>query len=553
MRKIIAGVLIFIIFIGFSSSYVMAFGIISDGDTAVVEEVIDINAIRVRLPNGSNAFVRLIGVEPNGSPSSIEFLRSLIMGNSVTLFREPTISNSGRWNYAYVFRFQTLINAEIIRSGQGRANAAHSTALLFSTITEGQNIARSFGVGLWASELRPGISIFGDRININTVPTHILVNELGLTAAQASAIDGFRSNSVFRNVNDVKFALMQVAHTPVAALETRNWFSQNRSRLSIFTNINLASQAELMSLSNAINPDMALNIINSRNNQTFDDINQLLIRGLVNNTLFNNISPFIGLMNMENITFARPNNRANINLATHNQLVQAGASHAQAEVIINQRQHTPLRNLQDLRGNSNFAQMSQITALMDNLTGFTNINTAVQSEIETLFGNHVNNVNIQAIMAGQPSFTSIHQIAEYMDASIFNQISPFIYVTTLNVPNITNINTATHAQLTTNLNLTPEQATQIINLRPITLPSQIPSFITTSNIRNQVSLYTNINTASNHELLTLHPQMTSNMTSTIMLYRQEQPFASLTEIAWLFGHIDAGVWFGQVSEFLIVR
>ena len=555
MKKFFAMVLVFVVLLAFVPSNAYAFANVTDGSQAVVEEVLDINAIRVRLFNGQEAFVRLIGIEASREPNAIEFLRSRIQGQWVQLFTDPTMPNSGRWNYAYVIMGGRHINAEIILGGHGRVNTAHSFALRYHEILNGQNLARGFGVGVWAGDNQFGQIFFGDRVNINTASLHTLLNTLGLTHQQAQAIDSFRQNAVFRTVDDFKFALMATAGNASQAAANREWFTQNRGRLSVFTNINTASLVEIASLSNAmLVGNTAQNIINSRQAQPFIATSNLVTRGLITDATFATFQHFVGLINQEYVNFSIPNFRANLNTANLNQLMAAGASNAQATVIIDQRTHLPIRNLQDLIGVPNFGNAVQTLHLFDNLTARTNINTATRAEIESLFGTFFQGVDINAIMQNRP-FANINQILPYMNSAVFNQISPFIYTTYPGVQNLTNINTATIEQLNA-LGLTTDQSQQIINQRPITQPSQLPTFLTAT-IRDNITLRTNINTASTFELQTLNPNITNQMISTILLYRQDQPFGSITEIQWLFsqgvqGPLSAD-WFHLIAPFLIVR
>ena len=188
------------------------FVFLQSGTTAQVVEVIDVNAIRVRTSDG-DGLVRLIGVHPNGTAAAIDFLSREIMGASVNLLRDVAFPNVGRWNYMYVVLGQhpnaRFINGEVVLSGHGRLNEAHSRAEQFEQIRLGQGVAREAGLGMWGHELsEPLITYTRVRINMNTATAAQIVAHFGLTGADvavASAIVNFRNATVFQHVSDIAF------------------------------------------------------------------------------------------------------------------------------------------------------------------------------------------------------------------------------------------------------------------------------------------------------------------------------------------------------------
>ena len=519
---------------------------LQNGDQVQVIEIIDINAIRVRTNRG-DALVRLIGIHHGGTPEGINFLTREIMGSYVHVVRDAAFPNVGRWNYMYVMQVERFINGELILTGYGRLNEAHSRATQFENIQAGQAIARDAGLGMWAQEHRtPIITQYGERININTATAAQIVAQLGATQAVADSIVNFRTFTVFQTVNDVKFV-------PGVTWE---FFATNRHRMTISTNINTANIAELESLTN-VSDVLARNIVDSRSGgRSFTELNQLVTRNILTTWHFNTILPFISLQPQTEIQFARPNNRANINLASTHQLTMAGASFMQASNITTQRNHLPLRNLQDLNNLAGFETMAQINALADNLRAYTNINTAPRSEIESLFGGGVSSVVVDNIINNRPH-TSPSDIEEYMTAEAFDRISPFIYVGSRPVDILVNINTATHRQLV-DANFTDEEASRLIAVRPILRPSfldtwQVQVWVR-QELRQDISLFTNINTASSQELLTLDGAMTQDVVSRIVTHRNDQPFGSLAEVEEFFSADQAmRDLFVRIRGFVILR
>ena len=507
--------------------------------TARVVEIIDVNAIRVRTMEG-DALVRLIGIHPNGSLEGRIFLAGEIMGNIVMLQRDLNIPDTDRWNNMYVVLGNRLINSELILSGYGRINEAHSAAQHFSQIQQGNNIARDAGLGLWASDMDPyTITRLGERLNINTATAHQFMHYLGATEAQANSILNFRTQTVFQHVTDIKF---------VPGI-TWSFFSTNRHRMTVSTNMNTANVYEISTLLD-ITQAQAQNIVNSRNQAAITDLQQLFSRGLLGaNQLASNL-PFISVNTIETIQFANPNFRANINLATHTQLLRAGASPIAASNIISHRTMGSMRNtLHNLGDLINLPGLNfdQINALADNLRTHTNINTAPRSEIETLFGAENVPGLVDAIMR-QRDFNDINQLADIIGEARFARIQPFVYVTR-EIPALTNINTASEAQLI-ELGFSENQAWQIRHRRPPL--NQILQWMDQEMFDNS-TMFTNINTAPAAELLTLNERMNEDIISRINFYRNDQPFGSIEEVEEFFISINQWEMFLQFSPFIIVR
>ena len=507
---------------------------------ARVVEIIDVNAIRVRTPIG-DALVRLIGIHPNGTTEAINYLSREIMGNNVILVRDELFPNVGRWNYMYVIHGDRFINGELVLTGFGHLNANHGQAAQFEQIEAGQAIARMAGLGMWAYELRtPIINHHRDRININTATPFQIADRLGVTPIFATNLATFRVQSVFQHIDHVKF----VPGT------TKEFFTLNRFRMVVATNINSASIEEISTLI-GVTEEQAENIVNSRNPIPFTNINQLVSLGLMSQEQFDANQPFITIETVDTIHFAAPNSRANINLANTMQLALAGASPVQATAIVQQREFMPLRNLQDLSNMPGFG-IAQIHALGDNMRTFTDINSAPKSEIESLFGDEVLPSVVNAIMNHRPFF-STSEIAQYMSAAMFDKIAPFIYAD-IKPPGLQiNLNTASFEQLV-GAGFPRETAERIVNSvrRNILRPSQVPDWLGWE-LRELSSLYTNINTAIRLELLSLDNAMDEDIVNRIIDYRNEQIFGSRAEIEEFFDQLGLRDLFFRIDNFIVVR
>jgi len=525
---------------------------LQNGARGQVVEVIDVNAVRVRTSAG-DGLVRLIGVHPNGTPAAIDFLSREIMGTNVVLVRDTAFANSGRWNYMYVVLEHPggarFINGELVLSGHGRLNEAHSHAEQFEQIRLGQSIAREAGLGMWGHELsEPLIRYARLRINMNTATAAEIVAHFELTGADtaiAAAIVNFRHSTVFQHVNDIKF---------VPAV-TRDFFERHRHGMAVSTNINAASLEEIRSLS-GITEAQAQAIINSRDNQRFTDLEQLFTRNLMTRPQLNANLPFISLESVDRIHFARPQNFiANINLASAPQLTRTGIPVMQANTIIAQREFLPLRNLHDLRNFGGVFADASMNMRADNLRTHTNINTAPVSEIESLFGVNVTAALVNGIINNRP-FENVNQVAQFMSTAMFNTISPFIYVDERPAQVLVNINTANHQQLV-GAGFPSAVATQIVGTGLVTRPlywrpNQVPTWIT-AELRQISTLYTNVNTATAEELRSLDAGMSDAIIERIIAAREAQPFGDVAEVEEYFREMGQLVLFNRFRNFVIVR
>ena len=533
------------------------FIVLQNGTRGQVVEVIDVNAIRVRTSAG-DGLVRLIGVHSNGTSSAIDFLSREIMGTNVVLMRDAAFANSGRWNYMYVVLEHPagarFINGELVLSGHGRLNEAHSRAEHFEQIRLGQTIARDAGLGMWGNELsEPLITYARLRINMNTATAAEMVAHFELTGADvaiATAIVNFRNSTVFQHVNDIKF---------VPAV-TRDFFERHSRGMAVSTNINAASLEEIRSLA-GVNESQAQAIINSRDGQRFTDLEQLFTRNLMTRPQLNANLPFISLESIDRIHFARPQNFiANINTASAPQLTRTGLPIMQANTIIAQREFMPLRNLHDLRNFGGVFADASMNMRADNLRAFTNINTAPMSEIESLFGTNVTTALVNSIINNRP-FDNINQIAQFMSTAMFNSISPFIYVGERPALVLVNINTANYQQLI-GAGFPSDVALRLVGTNvigattatrpPLWRPNQLPAWITTD-LRQISTLYTNINTATAEELRSLDAGMSYAIVDRLIAARDAQPFGDVAEVEEYFREMGQLALFNRFRNFVIVR
>jgi len=521
---------------------------------AQVIRIVDVNAMVVRTPNG-DALVRLIGVMPGGSPQAINYLTGQLVGQNVMLNSDPSlpIQPTNRWNYMYVHFGNRFVNREVVEMGFALFNDAHYFTNYFDEIAGAEYLAGGAGLGFWATDMRePTLLRHHDRININTATPWQISNRLDIDISLAQAIVAYRTTHPIRHVNDLVFVQGM----------TLDAFVSIRHRAGVSTNINTAAEDELATM---LTGGTALAITTSRATYgAFTDIQQLVGRNVLTQLQLNAIAPFISVENDYVIDFYRPQFRANINLANQLQLTRAGATPIQASNFISQRNIMPLRNVQDLMPHMAF-NIQNTNAIADNMRTHTNINTAPRSELESLFGRsaattaNINTaVNNILTRRTQEPFQDIGQLEQFLPAgATFATIAPFIYVDETPMPATINLNRATRPQLE-QAGVPPNVAQQIIN-NPQRgnwmLPSHLPAFIRNlpQDALNNLTLVTNINTATETELLSLDPAMTLHIIERIERYRDEHPFGNANEIRNFFDMLNQRPLYNRIAQYLILR
>jgi len=542
MRKYCSFILIAIMIFGMLPKPVFArdFVRIPTPTTGIVTEILDVNAISVRLGNGDEALVRLIGISPGGSENALAFLTGQILGEMVFMSREGILIDRGRWNYMHVSLGGQNISTILLAGGYAVLYEPHSRIMIWPALTAAQDAARSNNLGIWAEGLMPIAPIhFGVRLNINTATVAQIVAQLELPWPLAQAIVTHRNTAVFQHVNDLVF---------VSGM-TRAIFEEIRHRVTVSTNLNAAFIEELMTLTN-INYTLANQIVSYRNINRIVNLDHLVRDNVLSQAIFNQNVPFMSIDNVERITFSRPGYMANANTASAAQLQRAGMTAAQATNTIDQRSHMPLRNLSDMRDLPGFGA-AQIHNLSDNLRFMTNINLATRHEIESLFGANPFPAEVNAILANRP-FTTLEQVGEHLLFARFNAIAPFIYLNERPADNIVNFNTASHAQLMA-AGFTAAQASAIsANNVQLRRPSDLTRFNLGANARLGTVL-TNINRASIAEIQSLDPAMTLDIATRLIAYRNDQPFGTMAQLAQYFASINQQALFLRIERHIILR
>ena len=508
--------------------------------SARVAEVIDGDAILVRGQNGQVALVKLIGVDTMGRMDAFEYLTSRLLGNDVLLVLDANVSWDGRWNYAYAYRLNELVNGTILQSGLGRLNASHDCASLYSSLGKSQNLARASRVGIWADPDYPGgIILSGLQVNINTATASQISSTLsGVTSTVASAIVAYREKNPFRTVEDVKF---------VKGF-TKAMFDRNRFNMAVSTNMLTATQEELGFL-RGISASDVTKIVEYRLRNGVTDLRNLVTNGCITQTQYNNNLPYIALEDVFRITRTVPSYTANINTATKTQLTNAGLSNAQADQLIALRGTYTFKSLYDV-GKALSLNEEAINHLADNLTVWTEINLAAEHELRSLFGTRSNAATLAAKLYARQPFARLTDLQLQMTLEEFNLIAPYIYKDVIET-NYINANTASVEQMV-NAGILRSAADKLhAQAGKMTSPDKIPA--EARSYSNRFTLHTNINTASYGELSSLHKDMTVTLVNAILEYRIDQPFGTAAEVELFFKEQKETAIYDKIKSFLVTR
>jgi competence ComEA-like helix-hairpin-helix protein len=324
----------------------------------------------------------------------------------------------------------------------------------------------------------------GNGLNINTATAYQIENILtGVNGTVARNIVRFREKNPFRRIGDIKF---------VSGF-TKDMFDRNRRFMTVSTNINTATRDELRTLAD-VSDSMVEDLLDFRADSTFRSLSTLTNRNIFPSGVYRDNEPFMSTTNTSVINHAIPNRVANINTATHSQLVSAGLSSRQANGVIEHRERYDYKTIEELM--------------------------------------FVPNVSL--------ALTVIDELADNLTVR-----------TTGAVPARVNLNTATRSELT-GIGLSSSQAASIERSRPITHPGRLT--VNLSSFNSQIALYTNINEATREELRSLNTRMTDDIIDAIIDYRRIQPFASQNELREFFAsEFFVSTIYNEIRSFVVFR
>lgn len=511
--------------------------------SAKVIQVLDGDTIKVELSNKDTAYVKLKGIDAKGFDTSYDYLTSAILGENVTLINDGSSYKGGKFNYMLVYCNGRNINNEMVQNGYAVIDNKQDKGGTYNSLSALQTDAKDDLLGMWRFEDKNYSSITGssssnilqtnDKVNINTATRNQLETHLkGVSTELSKEIIKYREKNPFSNIQEIKF---------VKGFN-KKIYDDNKHRLTVCTNINTANEFELKTLNNMSDTNIR-KILDKRNKNNFSHINQ--ITNIISRDEYNKISDFISIENKDVINISKSSGRANISLSNKTYLTNADVPYYFADDIISYRKNGyTYKTLMEIAklGTKNITEQD-IHYLEDNLNVFTNLNTDNINELTAIFGKTTAEKIKNKNLYNKTDLKDIISLSDYdkvKDAVYLNK-NEDIYV---------NINTATKEQMYAQ-GIPTNETYHLMNNRPIRNASQLP--LNVSAINNKISLYTNINTASRTELLSLNNGINSLLIDKIIKYREESNFGSLDEVEEFFKNNNAKNTYDKIKSYIVIR
>lgn len=508
---------------------------------ATVLQVIDTDAIKVSL-DGTNeiAFVKLKGIKGNAFNEGFYYLTNTLLGEKVMLVKDGYPYFDGKWNYMSVFFNGLNMSNELVSNGYAIIDKNQSQGSYYQSMAANQDLANSYGFGIWKEQYpdyssitnnTPNSLYIKDKVNINTASLHQLKTLLkGITPEVGNNIIYYRERNPFTTIQEIKF---------VKGF-TKEMYDQNKNIMSVSTNINNATENELVTL--GLSASQINSLIEYRTKKEFNNISEL-VPNIISSLEYNKIKPFINTIDRDEISYIISSSVANINASSQSYLEKVGLSPKVAQEIVNNRlKGYTYKTLMEIgKFKNNALSESEIHRFEDNLSLFTNLNSSNQEEIIYLFGNTLGK------KVFNQNFKTKEDLKKFVSESRYNFYKDAIYVNDIQTDYI-NINTAKSTEIQS-IGFSSNEASLLIKARPITSAAKLP--INISNFNSRVSLYTNINKASRNELSSLG--LNSVLINQIIAYRNEQPFATKDEIKNMFQKNNALNEYLEIEQYLVTR
>jgi len=550
-QKGIISIILILLFILSNVSYVICgeqYVKISGSKTAKVVQIVDGDTIKVQLNDTKQlALVKLIGVDAQGYDEAVKYLINRILGGNVTLNPDTSINDNNEiWNHMYVLYNGTNINNELIQKGYGIVDTQYAQASIYDQLTSSQRVAKDNNIEIWNHGVRADSTIgnyaagrdnvINENININTAPEEMLRERLkDVTASIASNIVKYRSKNPFTTVGELKF---------VDGI-TRRIFTENADNMVVYTNLNSASEKELLTLGGITQSEVDA-IIVQRKKDRFDKVSTLKSKEILEETLYNKIKNYVSVNNNNEVEISINSNVININSASKSECIASGLTSSNIDKIMDCRKNGyTFKTLMEI-ANIPLIGLSttDLNYLEDNLKVRTELNNAKDSELTSVFGNNYSNR-----VKDKRTFKNIEQLEDILDSRQYNKIKGLVYVGN-EYTKYVNLNTATEEQLR-NVGFTNSEINQLLNARGMKTALDLPFDI--SKYNDSVTLYTNINLATSQELETLNNGITKTIIDNIINYRSSQPFGSQEEVRQFFADNNASALYNNIIDYITVR
>ena len=523
-----------------------------------VLEIIDGEIIKVKISDSKlgNPIcdVKLIGVKTNASEEAYKFVYESILNQPILLKFENSISKDSSLQYGYIYYGDELnfLNKEILQKGIGEFDNKDLQALLYKDLNEAYTFAKDNYIGLFEDEEND--FLYQSKININlSSQSEMVQNLINTDATLASKIINYRTFNEFNSIDELKFIDNEI---------DSSWIDSNKRMISIITNINMAQEIELLSLFNNYYEEKYVNnILDYRTVSIFNKINDLKnVKDIKDNTI-NSIRDYIDIK-FSNKLIEKDLKKVNINTAAYWQLMSVlNISEQKAKNIVKYKNNDKIndineysyKNKEDIIKIDSFTNDS-FNHYEDNISLITNVNTASETELDSLFGEFINTKTkrdklVKEIISLRPIKYKNYLLKEVPE---LNSISNYINVEEIERQPLVNINLASEKVLKDNLNCTTKNIKLLKKYdRKYYNYSSLP--IDLSSLDNKITLFTNINNASKEELKLLHYEINDKIANKLIETRNKQRFSSRLDLEKFFEDMNKENIFKDIKIFIVYR
>lgn len=518
---------------------------------AKVLEVIEANVYKVLVYDANPPHVEvyaLIGVKTDGNQKAYDYSLKKLLNQTVYLVADPSLPKTEGINYAYVYvDFHLSHNQDLIDQGLAKVDPDFKGGENYLKYLGSQAIAQSQGLGIFN---------FSDRINQDRI---ININAASLDQIQEHfAIDNFRASKWYARISGNPINTLGELRALDKDFFTEETILQYRPSIHLSTNLQTALAYEIKTLFGKISNqstwvDQVLSYRLLRPQIRQDDFNHMPIPSQIRKRLY----PYL-TFDQDYYHFIGANKAVNLNTANEDQIANTlGISKGQALLLKNYARTStyPLRNIEEVfKAHFPLNKLAgSYEVLSDKIRAFTDINTAGEEELRSLFGKismtSSQMANTLDLIQKNRPFASKEDLEKLIGKTYMGQIGKYVYCDSLSETGYINLNTAGKDKIAEYFKLSSSQKSQLPD-RYLN-PSRLPSFL--SKYMDQITLYTNINRAGEEEWLALAPGMTRALANDILKYRSTTRFYSLDDLEVIFKNHKLAELFRRVKPYLILQ
>lgn len=524
------------------------------------KELYDAELMRIDLISGAkNIQVRLLGVKSMASEEAYKYVEGFVQAEP--LYFKFFLDDHGQMirddnGFALAILSNTKsesLNNQLLAKGLADLDLTYSELEDFDELQKQYDYAKKKSLGIHGDG-KP-INFFSKKVNLNLASSFDISSILGIESGLSSKIRDYVRYNSLNTVEELKF---------VDSAFDADWIDKNSDKVSLMTHLNSAEINELSSVFTSSNGyKIAEAILDYRLQKPLKSIEELKKIDGVTDKIYDKVEPFVTLEYTETYEDSLDLHVVNVNTANVSQLKAIqGMPEKLAENIIKYRYNNEYeyKSKEALIEIPNGFKPDVFNRMEDNLVVATDINSAGQKELESLFGRFGVSVSkrkdyAKKIMDKRP-FKKLSYVGYYIPKSVFTQIEPYVYIDKYEPETKLNVNMATTEQLMDELNLTKyqsEKITKYTKYHTLNYYKELHHLVDVSDYNDSITLYTNINTAGEEELMLMHKDMNDKLVKAIMDYRVSHVFGSREEVSKLFGKYKKLHIYNAIKDYIVFR